>query len=97
MWGAGFSLLEAFFSDVSVLLTVIALDSLLIFPFPPLFQESGPWGKRGLLPFRSFSIGVSFFMHSDVLPLGQLQSVKLESSLLRCPWCLDREGVGTVV
>ena len=49
---------EAFFSDVSILLTVIALDSLLIFLLPPLFQEAGPWGKWWLSSSRSFLIRI---------------------------------------
>ena len=67
----GFSLLEAFFSDVSILLTVIALDSLLIFLFPPLFQEASPWGKGWLLSSGSLLIGVFSFrgIHLGVLPL----------------------------
>ena len=63
--------LETFFSNVSVLLTVIALDSLLIFLFPPLFQEAGPWGKGWLSSSRSLLIGVFSFrgIHSGMFPL----------------------------
>ena len=63
--------LEAFFSDVSVLLTVIALDSPLIFLFPPFFQEAGSWGKGWLSSPGSLLIGVFSFrgIHSGVLPL----------------------------
>ena len=59
--------LESFFSDVSILLTVIALDSPLIFLLPPLFQETGPWGERWLSSLRSFSIRIPIFVHPDVL------------------------------
>ena len=58
LWSARFLPLETFFSDVSVLLTVIALDSSLIFLFPPLFQETGPWGKGWRLSSGSFLIRV---------------------------------------
>ena len=50
LWGLGFLLLEAFFSNVSVLLAIIALDSLLIFLFPPLFRNLALGGKGGCRP-----------------------------------------------
>ena len=43
---------------MSELLTVVALDSPLIFLFPSLFQESGPWGKGRWFSSGSFSIGI---------------------------------------
>ena len=43
------------------------LDTLLIFLFPPLFQEAGPWGERWLSPPRSFLIKVSVLVHPDML------------------------------
>ena len=45
LWSVRFLPLETFFSNVSELLTVITLDSLLIFLLPSFFQEAGPWGK----------------------------------------------------
>ena len=58
LWSARPSLLETFFSDMSKLLTVIALESLLIFLFPSPFQESGPWGKGQRSSSRSLLIRV---------------------------------------
>ena len=51
------------------LLTVVALDSLLIFLLPSLFQEAGPWGEGWRFPSGSFSIGVFAVgcIHPDVL------------------------------
>ena len=50
--------LETFFSNVSKLLAVITLDSLLIFLVPSLFQEASPWGKGGWSSSGSFFIRV---------------------------------------
>ena len=95
LWSARLLLLETFFSDVSELLTIVTLDSPLIFLLPSLFQEAGPWGEGWRSSSRYLLIGVFAIgrVHPDVFFLWFCLRLPCPGPICRgihCVWVTGR-------